>query len=573
MFYRSVLLTLFGCIAACAVQVTGLPAQGSAAGPSGNPAAAAQQKTAVEPARLSGRVAHAATGEPLKRVNIILFPTEPGPDFVPASTITDAEGAFAMTGLPPGKYRMSAERAGFVRKEFGARGNSRTGTTIALAAGQELKEIDFRLEPHAVITGRVTDEEGEPLPYVHVQTMTYRYVQGRRQLTPFGGSQTNDLGEYRIFGLPPGRYYLSANYNRMGMMGGAVDRSASNQPEEGFASTYYPATNDPSSAVQIAVSAGKPVTGMDIRLRRSRTLRIRGRITNLTANSIGRAMVMLTARDSGPFQFERNMTPVRGNEGNFEMRGVTPGSYYLTAQSFDGQNRQSARVPVDVGSSNVEGVEMTLSDSQEISGTVKVEGEAQVNPSSIRIYLEAREQGPMSGGGMSMTKEDGTFVIRNVMPDTYRVRVMAGQNQVYVKSVILGQQEAAEGEISISAGVSPALSVLVSTAGAQVSGGVRGDKDAPVQGAMVVLVPEVPKRQQPALYKFASTDQYGRFSLSAIAPGEYKLFAWDAVEGGEWMDPDFLQVWENKGKSISVKENSKEAVDLALLKVESGPGR
>jgi protocatechuate 3,4-dioxygenase beta subunit len=455
-----------------------------------------------------------------------------------------------------------------VRNEFGARGKSRMGATITLAPGQDMKQVDFRLGPHAVITGRITDEEGEPLANVQVQAMMHRYMQGRRQLMPSGSASTNDLGEYRIFGLPPGRYFLSATWRAMGMGMGSVDRSAANQPEEGFAATYYPGTLDPSAAVQLNVSAGRPVTGMDIRLRRTKTVRIRGRVTNLPAHSPMRPMVFLNQRESSSYMFERNMSPVRANDGTFEIRGVTPAAYYVTAQSFDGQDRQFARVSVEAGNTNVDGLELTLAPGQEIAGTIKVEGEGQVNPAAVRVYLEPKEMTPMGGGGMSSTKPDGSFTIRSVVPDTYRVRVMIPQNQGYLKSVFLGQQEAKDGEITISAGVSPALSVVVSTSGAQVSGEVKGDKDTPVQGAVVALVPDTAKRQQQALYKNATTDQYGRFSLAGIAPGNYKVFAWDAVEFGEWMDPDFLQAWESKGVAVTLKEGSKENADLTLLKTD-----
>ena len=526
------------------------------------------QTAPKEPAKISGRVTNAATGEPLKRVNIIAQPAEPGPDSVPSSTTTDAEGKFAMAELPAGKYRLSADRAGFVRNEFGARGKNRMGTTITLTPGQDMKQVDFRLEPHAVITGRVTDEEGEPLAHVSVQPMMYRYMQGRRQLMPSGGAQTNDLGEYRIFGLAPGRYYLSATWRVMGMGMGAVDRSASNQPEEGFAPTYYPGTIDPTAAVQISVSAGQPVTGMDIRLRRTKTVRVRGRITNMPPHSPARPMVFLSPREGGMFMFDRNMSMVRNSDGSFEIRGITPGSYYVTAQFFDGQERQFARNAIDVGNANVDGLELMLSPGQEVTGTIRIEGEGQVSPAAVRIYLEPKEMTPMGGGGMSSTKADGSFSIRSVIPDTYRVRAMLPQNQGYVKSVYLGQQEAKDGEVTISPGVSPALAVVVSTSGAEISGEVKGENDAPVQGAVVVLVPDNARRHQVALFKNATTDQYGKFSLTAVAPGAHKLFAWDTAEFGEWMDPEFLQTWESKGVAVSAKEKSKESVALKLLKNE-----
>jgi hypothetical protein len=282
-----------------------------------------------------------------------------------------------------------------------------------------------------------------------------------------------------------------------------------------------------------------------------------------------RPMIMLTPRDRGFMMFDRNMSTTRGPDGKFELRGVTPGSYYLVAQIFEGNERQFARVPVDIGNADLDGIEIAVSPGQELAGTIRIEGDPQTKPSAVRIFLEPRDFSPMGGGGPGVVKDDGTFSIRNVVADSYRVRVMGSQNQFYVKSVFVGQQEAKDGEFTVAAGSAPAISVVVSTAGGQVTGRVKGEKDTPTQGAMVVLVPETTKRQRQDLYKSASSDQYGSFTLSAIAPGDYKLFAWDNVESGQWMDPDFLQVHENKGKSITIREHAKETADLDLLKNES----
>src|ERR1051326_5557122 len=182
-----------------------------------NPASAQLPTAASRPEDLcaiQGQVFNAFTGEPLKKAHLLLQRTDTTPDMMsmPATytTSSDPSGNFAMKDIEPGKYRLSVTRNGFVNSSYGARGPNRPGTTFSLSRGQNLKEIVFRLTPPGVVTGRIIDEDGEPVPFVRVQLMTYHYMQGRKQLSMAGGASTDDLGEFRVFNVAPGKYFLSA---------------------------------------------------------------------------------------------------------------------------------------------------------------------------------------------------------------------------------------------------------------------------------------------------------------------------------------------------------------------------
>jgi hypothetical protein len=144
---------------------------------------------------------------------------------------------------------------------------------------------------------------------------------------------------------------------------------------------------------------------------------------------------------------------------------------------------------------------------------------------------------------------------------------MGGQG-MYTKSVYLGQQEAKDGEVTIADGAPPPMSIVLSAAGGQVSGQLKAEKEGVARGAMVVLVPAAEHRDNPQYFKFGSPDQYGKFNITAIPPGDYTLYAWDNVETGAWQDPEFLARFQNKGKNISVKEKDALTAELELLKVE-----
>jgi protocatechuate 3,4-dioxygenase beta subunit len=526
-----------------------------------------QQQT---PAKLEGAVLNAVTGEPLKRVAVMLLPMQAMGPMTPATVLTDASGQFSFASVSPGNYRVMAERTGYVRTEYGSKAPMRPGTQITLAAGQTLKEISIRLQPHGVIAGRVLDEDGEPLAGVQVMAMTHRYMQGRKQLMPAQGSSTNDLGEYRIFGLAPGKYFLSAVYRGTGGMGGmAVERASTPGgpvQDEGYAPTYYPGTNDSSAAVPLQSTSGQALTNIDVRLQRTRTVRVKGRVVGAPGHA--RVMVMMMAQNDF-MGGGRQMASPQGPDGAFEIRGVTPGSYHVAAQVADQNGQLTARTPINVGNSNVENIELVLRPGTTVTGRVRIEGESQVTPSQVSVNLQPIEMSPFGGGGSAQVNADGTFTVQNVQPNTYRVvAFVRPQGGGYVKSVFAGDQELRDSELVVGDGAAPTLQITLGIATAKVAGQVAADPPTANQGAMVVLLPPGEKRERMDLFRTAMVDGTGKFSINAVPPGEYTAYAWDSVEPGAWQDPEFLQRFEAKGKKVVLKENDSITLELELLKVE-----
>jgi hypothetical protein len=263
---------------------------------------------------LGGKVISDATGEPVKKASILLRRVDlnlaTGSLPTTYSTSSDTGGKFAMKDIDPGKYRLTVMRTGFVTAEYGARGAMRSGTTLSLEPGKQLTDVNFRLTPHGVVTGRVLDEDGEPVAMVQVQLMRYRYNQGRKQLMPVGGASTNDLGEYRVFGIPPGKCFLSATYRPSGFYEASLDRSSAVQPDEDYVATYYPGTTEPAAAATVEVLPGAHLQGLDIRLSKSRTVRVRGQVRNLSGSSRQNVGVMLMPRDRiGILQYQSHDGP------------------------------------------------------------------------------------------------------------------------------------------------------------------------------------------------------------------------------------------------------------------------
>jgi Carboxypeptidase regulatory-like domain len=170
---------------------------------------AAQTAAVRQPEKcaIEGAVTRSGSGLPLDKVEITI--DIKGAQEPPLVTTTDANGHFVVANLEPGHYSLRAERTGYVGQTYGQRKKNREGVILILGPGEKLRGIDFRLVATGVITGHVLGEDNEPIVGAYVQASEFRYSQGRRRLLEGGRASTNDLGEYRIYGLQPGHYYLT----------------------------------------------------------------------------------------------------------------------------------------------------------------------------------------------------------------------------------------------------------------------------------------------------------------------------------------------------------------------------
>jgi uncharacterized protein (DUF2141 family) len=507
---------------------------------------------------IQGQVVNALTGEPVAKAHVRLFDMRDRMGGYTATT--DSDGRFALRNIAPATYHLDAERNGFLWSQYGSRGANRAGTPLALRPSQELRDLVIRMTPQAVIMGRILDEDGEPMARVDIQAMQSGYVNGRRQLQNANSASTNDLGEYRIFNLKPGRYYLYAFTQ-------AAPDLVEGGGEQAYPPAFYPGTYDAASAGAIEVSAGGQLRGIDMTLARTRTVRVRGRVTS-TVGSGNRNINVFLAHQNYPNVYSPNTTSVRNAPGNFELRGVTPGSYTITAQQVDEGKRYVAQMPLEVGNTNVENVSLVVAPGIDLTGHVAVEGTADVKFERVMIFLAGPQA--FSPGGMirAAVKEKGVFIVQNLFPEHYQLNVLNLPENVYVKSIRVGTEDALESGINLTRGAAGPIEVLLASNGGQIDGTVLNAQQQPAAGATVVLVPESRLREQGRLFKSAAADSTGHFSVKGIAPGEYKLFAWEDVESGAYQDPDFLKAFEKLGESFSIHEGSRENAQLKLIPAE-----
>jgi hypothetical protein len=505
----------------------------------------------VETCILEGRVAGAIKGEPVRKAIVLLSQTgeRQGQRY---STTTGSGGSFAMQDIEPGKYRLMVMKGGYAAMQYGSRRPGHAGITLSLDPGQQIRDLVIRLTPQAVITGRVLDEDGDPVPQVSLQLFQYSYSHGKRQHQTSGFAMTNDLGEYRLSDLAPGRYFLAANSQI------EMDQSAGGPS---YAATYYPGTTDANSASLLDLRPGMQLRGIDIPLMKTRTARLRGRtILPAKGKQNQQANVMLVPRDESRGTTSQ-ASPTVDTQGAFEFRGVAPGAYFVIAQWMQGEKLFSAQQAIEVRENDVENIVLELSPPSELKGRLHVEGRPVENLADLQIMLEPAASGFL-GWLTGRVHNDGSFTVNHVAPSQYQLSMQGAADDYYVRSASLGDKDVLDSGIDAARGVTGALEVVLSRGG-QVEGVVLNAEDQPATGAAVALVPE--QRSLWRLYKENTTDQYGRYHIKGIAPGEYKLFAWEDVENGAYEDPEFLKGFEALGETVTVHEGGHESKQLKLI--------
>jgi len=558
-----VLRAFAGGLMLCISQVTALWFAQTATAPKD-----AKEKEAT--CRVSGMVVRLADGIPLKGATVRL---ENGEDHEHTiASKTSGDGRFELRNVPAGRYKLVVSRSGYVETEYGQKKPSDPGAAFTLSPGQTKTDLIFKLIPAAVIAGRVFNEDGEPVPNASVIASREAYQEGRKTMTPVTQVTTDDLGAFRLFGLPPGRYFVSAMERQWGNVVGDKEFSGSSGPaasEQGYAKTYYPGTSDIARASAINVKEGDEVPGTDIPLKQVLVHRIRGRVLNQMPQKLGQPTeVLLIARANKQDWDFGGQTEVKKADGSFEVSNVVPGPYTLIAFWYD---QSAGKVHygsqrIDVGESDVEGVSLVVATGVTIQGRVVWDGNPSLERNELTIHAALVETAAL--GGSAQVEANQQFTLKDLIDGDARVQVLGASKDCYVKQITFGQMFVKDDVISVSKGANPALEITVSSRGARVQGAVVDKDGLPAAGVWVVAVPDTARRMTQRLFKSQTTDQYGKFDLHGLAPGTYKLFAWDGAESNAWEDQDFLKPFEDQGTKIEVRDEDAMTTNLTVIPIK-----
>jgi hypothetical protein len=555
------------------------------------------QAPQVAPGVIEGVVVRADTGAPIAGAQVQWTSSLDPPNFfngpnpnTPATTDTD--GKFVFKDLKPATYRIAVTASGYVRQEYGQRASDGTGRSIYVSAGQTLRDLLVRLTPAATVSGRVITDMGQPAVEILVQLVQVLNRPEGRTFRGVGMTNADDRGEYRLYGITPGRYYLVAGNVSVSQMlaPGAGDVITIRMSQTNYGPIFYPGASDISGASLLEMKPGSEIR-VDLTVKAQQpTFRVSGRVIDAdTGQAPASNRIVLTSPLSPP----EGIQPTRvgpntvTTPGVFEFPNVPPGVWMVRAEipvqapnnpadpaTMDARRAEQAVRPFgqtvfNVTNNNVEGLLVTMSTGTTIPGRFTLENQPLSTLGNLdRISVGFRPAAGVAQGlspSVSRASADGAFRIAGIREGEYQLRVLGVPAGFYVKSIKYGDADITNALLRFSRSNPAAVEIVLRPGPGQISGTVTNSMSQPVPGIQAILIPEPSRRNRSELYKTVVTDQNGRFSIANVEPGIYKIFSWDALSQNGYYDPDFMSQYELLGHEVRVEESANLNVDVRVI--------
>ena len=556
-----------------------------------------QPKTGT--ARLRGRVLSVDNNGPVRRAQVRIM----GQDIGSKTAMTDAEGRYEFRDLPAGRFNLSAAKAGYVTIQYGQTRPFESGKPIDLSEGQLMDKADISMPRGSAISGRVVDEFGDPVADAIINAMRSVWSGGKRRLQPTGRTaMTNDLGQFRIYGLSPGDYYVSAT-SRLGemmamefamanVMGGAAGAGGpvGSNPNSGYAATYFPGTVNGAEAQKITVAVGQEAQNTDFALLPVKLAKITGTVISSEGKPVEGSMINAVPRNAEGM----GMMMMGGNarsdkNGNFTIPNVAPGEYTLQSRSLQimttgggdnmmftariggdsGAESEVGSLPLTVTGEDLSNVVIVTSKGATASGRVIFDdGSKPSSVTSIRMSAAPVDaEGPVvSLGGAGSVKADGSFEMKG-LSGTRIVRAVNVPAGWMLKSVRVNGNDITDSGVDFKSGESiTGIDVTLTSKLTEVNGTVK-DASQQVKDYTVVVFADEPQKWTLPNSRYITgsrPDQEGRFQIKNLPAGGYLAIAVDYLAQGEWNDPDILERLKAQATSFSVKEGETKTLNLTL---------
>lgn len=573
-------------------------------------------------ASLSGVVVNDATpAQPVRRAIVTLS----GSGLVPSrSVVTDDHGAFTISGLPGGRFQLAVSRSGYISSAYGAKRAGRPGTAITIEDRQHLRDVTVRMWRGGVIAGTLRNELGEPLPNMPVFVVPTRAITGAALTLSNNGVTTDDLGEFRIFGLEPGTYAVvarpastgggpmfalsddevEARFARLKSRSAAPARAAaSDEPAPpatfAYAPIFYPGTADVTQAEPIQLAAGQMIEGLTFSMQRVPTATVEGSVVRPDGLPAADAELQLMLMEPpGPFPSDEPVmfSARTGPDGKFSVTSVTPGTYRIVAraaaappapQADAGGMRTVSAAPtgeqlwasqqVSMTGSAIAGLSLVLEPARTLKGRVQFAGTtAPPKPVQLRVGFTPTEGIARNGVirtlafvSPAVVKPDGTFELPSVPPGRFRFGVFGQSvtNTVWVPhSAMIGAVDLFDGVVDTATLPDGELVVTYADTSAELSGALQTADGSPFSDVFVLAFSTDPAQwgAQARRVKAVRPGVDGRYIITGLPAGEYHLSAVTDVDQDEWQDPAFLADLVKSSVTLKINEGEKKVQNLRM---------
>ncbi len=575
-------------------------------------------------AAIAGTLVGLDSGRPIRHARVTLTSTGATSPATAITVETDDLGAFAFDNLAAGTYTLTASKAGYLDTIYGQTrpGTARPGTPVAVADGQKIDRLSFPMARGGAINGTIVDEAGNPVFGAQVRVFRYVMRSGQRVLQAGDTARTDDRGVYRIGVLQPGEYLVAAIPQTMGSDAAVaekmrveataiaarakvgLDESAlasmkdalarlgtPEAPEgDGYAPVYYPGTTQIAAAAPLMVAPGQERAGVDVQLQLVPTATVSGSVTTGDgAPQTGLAtQVFLVDAD----QIDQGLPPRTGRagaDGRFAIGGVPPGHYTVIARSVRAVTFETPVAAAEAAARkaallnqatfwalsdvSIDGrpatVSLVLQKGMSVSGTIKLDGSGTAfDLSRLRLTLTptVRLNGvtdqflTLAAGG------SGAFTFAGVPPGQYRLDVAGAPGGWRGKTAIFGGRDAFDGTLDVKPAEDQSGVVTLTTRLATLSGALQDSAGQPTSSYTIVVFPADPKFWTPQSRRIRATRPAtdGRYTVSDLPSGDYRLVAVTDVEPGQWFDPAYLRELSAVALPITLGEGERRAQDLRV---------
>lgn len=521
-------------------------------------AASQQSAPMIGTYRIAGTVVNAISEAPLAETRVSIVDIKD--DKKQYSGLTGADGRFAFTHVPAGKYSLEASKREFEAGAYDQ--HEQYATAIVTGAGLDTEDLTLRLQPSAILSGRVLDEAGEPLRGASVTLYRQDHNLGISRILRVGNDQTDDLGAYEFDGLAPGTYFVSASatpwyaiHSAQSNQGdGSSEAPADPSLDVAYQTTYYQDVTEPDAALPIPLKGGDHLD-VPLHFTPVPALHLRFHTTGTPENGYQVPNLLRPTLDGDDFVQTDGAQMI--SPGEWEVSGVAAGKYLVRVPPENPASSNWSEMQMDLTTS---GEEMDTSQAEpagDVSARIVMQsGEAASTDISVEL-LSPKGQ-PVAGVGVN---KQGIAELRNVTPGTYNV-IARDVNKILAVLSLSTDGHASPGHtVTVTTGSTTSVTIRVAAAAVNLEGFAEKN-GKPIAGVMVVLVPRHPESNR-ELFRRDQTDLDGSFVLRDVAPGDYTVVAIDNGWDMDWSESAVIGYYAQHGQAVTISAGKEGSQRLA----------